>query len=110
MFALCSYQLPSYIHVYRASHTHTHTHTHTRTHTHAHTHTHTTHTQTYMAGLKKGNLFKKKKVDNVWQSRFFVLDKDTLKYYRKMSVSHTPLPWSCVSACLVCIHKSMGTW
>ena len=39
----------------------------------------------YTTGPKKGNLFKKKKVDNVWQSRFFVLDKSTLKYYKKMT-------------------------
>ena len=32
-------------------------------------------------------MFKKKKVDNVWQSRFFVLDSETLKYYKKITVS-----------------------
>jgi len=26
-------------------------------------------------------------VDNVWQSRFFVLDSDSLTYYKKISVS-----------------------
>eukprot|EP00731_Ephydatia_muelleri_P029286 Em0020g930a len=39
----------------------------------------------YITGQKKGNLFKKKKVDNVWQSRFFLLEKYTLKYYKKMT-------------------------
>ena len=38
-------------------------------------------------GVKKGFMFKKKKVDNVWQSRFFVLDSETLKYYKKITVS-----------------------
>jgi len=40
-----------------------------------------------LAGLRKGFLYKKKKVDNVWQSRFFVLDSDSLTYYKKISVS-----------------------
>ena len=39
------------------------------------------------SGHKKGFLFKKKKVDNVWQSRFFVLDGDTLRYFKKITVS-----------------------
>ena len=50
-------------------------------------HTHT-HTYTHVTGQKKGNLFKKKKVDNVWQSRFFLLEKYTLKYYKKMTVEY----------------------
>ena len=56
------------------------THTHS-THTHTHTHTHTVH-----AGLKKGFLYKKKKVDNIYQSRFFVLDANSLTYYKKITV------------------------
>ena len=39
-------------------------------------------------GLKKGFLHKKKKIDNVWQNRFFVLDKDTLSYYKKLAVRY----------------------
>ena len=39
------------------------------------------------SGMKKGFLFKKKKVDNVWQSRFFVLDRDTIRYFKKIGVS-----------------------
>jgi hypothetical protein len=40
----------------------------------------------YFTGLKKGFLFKKKKIDNVWQNRFFVLEKDSLSYYKKLQV------------------------
>ena len=40
----------------------------------------------YMKGIKKGFLFKKKKVDLVWQSRFFVLDAKCLSYFRKITV------------------------
>jgi hypothetical protein len=43
----------------------------------------------YESGLKKGFLYKKKKVDNVWQSRFFTLDKTQLSYFRKIT-DHTP--------------------
>ena len=39
-----------------------------------------------VTGLKKGFLFKKKKVDNVWQSRFFTLEKTQLSYFRKITV------------------------
>ena len=39
------------------------------------------------SGTKKGFLFKKKKVDNVWQSRFFVLDRETIRYFKKIGVS-----------------------
>lgn len=41
---------------------------------------------TISTGLKKGFLFKKKKIDNVWQSRFFVLERDSLSYYKKLQV------------------------
>jgi hypothetical protein len=40
--------------------------------------------KSYLLGLKKGFLFKKKKIDNVWQNRFFVLEKDSLSYYKKL--------------------------
>ena len=43
--------------------------------------THSTH-----AGMKKGFLYKKKKVDNVYQSRFFVLDATSLTYFKKITV------------------------
>ncbi len=42
----------------------------------------------FFPGKKKGFLFKKKKVDNVWQSRFFILDESSLVYYKKISVSN----------------------
>jgi hypothetical protein len=45
----------------------------------------------YQSGLKKGFLYKKKKVDNVWQSRFFTLDNTQLSYFRKITVSHSAL-------------------
>ncbi|XP_003385504.1 PREDICTED: arf-GAP with dual PH domain-containing protein 1-like [Amphimedon queenslandica] len=42
----------------------------------------------YLQGLKKGFLHKKKKIDNVWQSRFFVLERDSLSYYKKLQDVH----------------------
>lgn len=41
-------------------------------------------------GSKRGFLFKKKKIDNVWQSRFFELNNTTLRYSKKLSVSKSP--------------------
>ncbi len=38
-------------------------------------------------GMKKGFLFKKKKVDNVYNSRFFVLDTRNIAYFKKITVS-----------------------
>ena len=44
-----------------------------------------------VSGQKKGFLFKKKKVDNVWQSRFFVLDRNQLCYSKKITVGFSSL-------------------
>ena len=52
-----------------------------------------------LAGQKKGFLFKKKKVDNVYQSRFFILDATTLTYYKKITVS----AWQVISQPPVCV-------
>ena len=54
------------------------------------------------SGHKKGFLFKKKKVDNVWQSRFFVLDGDTLRYFKKITVS--------LHCCLTLFKKLLGAF
>ncbi len=41
----------------------------------------------FRIGMKKGFLFKKKKVDNVYNSRFFVLDTRNISYFKKITVS-----------------------
>lgn len=41
----------------------------------------------YTIGMKKGFLFKKKKVDNVYNSRFFILDTKSVSYFKKISDS-----------------------
>ena len=55
-------------------------------HIHVHIHLFVYTVSALHSGVKKGFLHKKKKVDNVWQSRFFVLEGDNLRYYRKLSV------------------------
>ena len=42
----------------------------------------------FCAGMKKGFLFKKKKVDNIYNSRFFILDTKNISYFKKITVSH----------------------
>ncbi len=55
-------------------------------------------------GTKKGFLYKKKKIDNVWQSRFFVLDRETLRYYKKIGVSKKKKKFKrVVCACFSCV-------
>ena len=41
----------------------------------------------FCAGMKKGFLFKKKKVDNVYNSRFCILDTKNISYFKKITVS-----------------------
>ena len=61
----------AHTHTYIPAHTRTHTHTHTRTHAYAHIHTHT-HTQGH--------------VRHNWRTRWFVLTKCSLSYFRKREV------------------------